>query len=85
MIDDGLSVMGVDRRTDGIAKEYQWPEEPLVEVPDLIGHSTQELFECMMDLAVDVNGAGDVIIDQEPAAGSMVQNDSVIRIFLGNK
>jgi stage V sporulation protein D (sporulation-specific penicillin-binding protein) len=85
VIEDSLSVMGVERRTDGIAKEYQWPEEPLVEVPDLTGHSTQELSEYMMDLAVDVNGEGDVIIDQEPAAGSMVQNGSVIRIFLGNE
>lgn len=85
VIDDSLSVMGVDRRTDGITKEYLWPEEPLVEVPDLTGHSTQELSEYMMDLAVDVNGAGNVIIDQEPAAGSMVQSGSVIRIFLGNE
>lgn len=85
VIDDSLNVMGVDRRTDGIAKEYLWPEEPLVEVPDLTGHSTQELSEYLVDLAVDVNGAGDVIIDQEPAAGSMVQSGSVIRIFLGNE
>lgn len=85
IIDDSLSVMGVEKRKDGIEKEYQWPDEPLVEVPDLIGLSPKQLAEYMLNLSVDVNGSGEEIIDQEPKAGEKVEQGSRIRIYLGDE
>lgn len=82
IIEDSLSVMGTERRTDGLEKEYQWPDEPLVEVPDLIGLSPEELSKYMIDLSVDINGNGEKIIDQEPKPGIKVKQGSKIRIFL---
>lgn len=84
IIGDSLPVMGVERRTDGLEKEYQWPEEPLVEVPDLIGLTPQELSEYMVNLSIDVSGSGDKIIDQEPKPGEKVKPGATIRIFLND-
>jgi stage V sporulation protein D (sporulation-specific penicillin-binding protein) len=84
IIQDSLPVMGVEKRKDGIEKEYQWPEEPLVEVPDLVGIETDELAEFLVNLSIDVHGSGDKIIDQEPEAGEKVSQGSSVRIFLGN-
>ncbi|MHA6251385.1 stage V sporulation protein D [Oceanobacillus sp. CAU 1775] len=83
IIEDSLSAMGVPRRIDGMDKEYQWPEAPLVEVPDLIGRTTGELAEYMVDLSIEVSGTGEAIIDQEPKAGAKVEQGAQIRIFLG--
>ncbi len=82
IIEDSLSVMGVEKRQDGMEKKYQWPEEPLVEVPDLVGLSPEELTEYLLDLSIDVNGSGKKIIDQEPKAGEKVEQGAKIRIFL---
>lgn len=82
IIEDSLSVMGVEKRQDGIEKEYQWPEEPLVEVPNLVGLSPEDLTEYLLNLSVDVNGTGKKIIDQEPKAGEKVEQGAKIRIFL---
>lgn len=82
IIDDSLRAMEVEPRTDGLQKDYQWPEEPRVEVPDLIGLTKSELAEYMLNLTVETDGEGDYIIDQAPAAGTSVEQGSVVRIYL---
>lgn len=84
IIGDSLPVMGVEKRKDGIEKEYMWPEEPLVEVPDLVGLKPQKLAEYMLNLSVEVSGDGERIIDQEPKPGEKVMPGSKIRIFLSD-
>ncbi|MEN2766543.1 stage V sporulation protein D [Ornithinibacillus xuwenensis] len=85
IIGDSLRVMGVEPREDGLEKEYQWPDQPKVEVPDLIGVKKGELMEYMTDLTIETNGTGDYILDQEPAAGTKVEAGSKIRIYLSEE
>lgn len=85
MIGDSLQAMGIEPRTDGLEKEHQWPEEPPIEVPDLIGLNKKELTEYMTTLRIDIHGEGDYIIDQEPKAGTKVEADSTVRIYLSRK
>ncbi|SFM00060.1 stage V sporulation protein D (sporulation-specific penicillin-binding protein) [Gracilibacillus orientalis] len=85
IIGDSLRALGVSKQEEGIEKEYQWPESPPVEVPDLIGLNKNELQQSLVSLEVDVVGEGDYIIDQAPAAGEKVQEGSKIRLVLGNK
>ncbi|MGP4040398.1 stage V sporulation protein D [Gracilibacillus sp. D59] len=85
IIEDSLRALGVPKQNDGIEKDYQWPESPLVEVPDLIGLNKKELQQYLVSLQVDVVGEGDYIIDQAPAAGEKVKEGSKIRLVLGNK
>lgn len=77
--------MGVEKRTDGLEKEYAWPDQPKIEVPDFIGDSTDKLAEYPLDLSIEVNGEGDEIIDQSPKAGTMLESGSTIRLFLGHE
>ncbi|MFD2656260.1 stage V sporulation protein D [Gracilibacillus thailandensis] len=85
IIEDSLRALGVPRQDDGIEKDYQWPESPPVEVPDLVGLNKSELQQYLVSLEVDVVGEGDYIIDQAPAAGEKVQEGSKIRLVLGDK
>ncbi|WP_163579675.1 stage V sporulation protein D [Gracilibacillus saliphilus] len=85
IIEDSLRSLGVPKQDDGIEKDYQWPESPPVEVPDLVGLNKSELQQYLVSLEVDVVGEGDYIIDQAPAAGEKVQEGSKIRLVLGNK
>ncbi|WP_404452503.1 stage V sporulation protein D [Virgibacillus necropolis] len=85
IIGDSLSAMGVEKRTDGLAKEYKWPEQPKVTVPDLIGLKKSELVQYQTNLSIKSSGSGKYIIDQEPSAGTKVKEGSNIRIYLSNK
>ncbi|MFA1818663.1 stage V sporulation protein D [Virgibacillus oceani] len=82
IIGDSLRAMEIEPRDDGLPKDYQWPEEPKVEVPDLIGLTKDELAEYMLDLTVETDGEGDYIIDQAPAAGTSVEQGAEVRIYL---
>ncbi|MCT1904231.1 stage V sporulation protein D [Oceanobacillus sojae] len=85
IIDDSLRAMGVEKRIDGLEKEYAWPDQPKIEVPDFIGDSTDKLAEYPLDLSIEVNGEGEEIIDQSPKAGTMLESGSTIRLFLGHE
>jgi stage V sporulation protein D (sporulation-specific penicillin-binding protein) len=82
IIKESLPIMGVEPRKDGLEKEYLWPEQPKVEVPDLVGLDKKQLVQFMTDLSIESSGSGDVIIDQDPVAGTKVEPGSTIRIYL---
>ncbi|GAA0294232.1 stage V sporulation protein D (sporulation-specific penicillin-binding protein) [Gracilibacillus halotolerans] len=85
IISDSLRALDVPKQEDGIEKDYQWPEEPLVEIPDLIGLETKELQSYYFNFQIDTVGDGNVILDQAPAAGEKVEQGSKIRVVLGEK
>ncbi|MBY7143727.1 stage V sporulation protein D [Virgibacillus sp. NKC19-3] len=85
IIDDSLRALEVEPRTSGPEKDVQWPEQPKVEVPDLLGLSKDELTEYMTNLSIETNGSGDYIIDQAPSPGTKVEEGSTMRIFLSDE
>ncbi|UJL47849.1 stage V sporulation protein D [Virgibacillus sp. NKC19-16] len=85
IIGDSLRALEVEPRTSGPDKDVQWPEQPKVEVPDLLGLSKDELTEYMTNLSIETNGSGDYIIDQAPSPGTQVEEGSTMRIFLSDE
>lgn len=85
IIGDGLRAMGVEPRDDGLDKEYMWPDQPKVEVPDLVGLKKGKLKQYMTNLSIETSGSGDYIIDQEPSPGTKVEQGEKIRIYLSDK
>ena len=68
-----------------INKAYQYPDTPIVEVPNLVGLTTTEIYEMLRsDLQIVTSGKGRVIVNQAPKAGTRVEQGSVIRIYLSD-
>lgn len=84
IIEESLSVMNVERRTDGLEKEYMWPEQPKIRVPDFIGRKKDELAEYLVNMSLETYGEGEYVIDQSPRPGTSVEQGSVIRLYLSN-
>ncbi|WP_077300404.1 stage V sporulation protein D [Virgibacillus pantothenticus] len=82
IIGDSLRAMEVKPRTEGLEKDYQWPEQPKVEVPDVVGLKRKELQEYMINLSIETSGKGDYIVDQAPKPGTKVEQGAKIRIYL---
>ena len=85
IIEDSLREIGVEPRRDGLDKEYLWPEQPKVNVPNLIGLNKGDLTEYMTNLSIETSGSGDYIIDQAPKPGEKVEQGAKIRIYLSHK
>lgn len=85
ILEDSLHVLGVEQRKNQIEKERTWLDKRLIEVPDLIGLTKQELQQQLVDLKLEVEGKGDVVIRQAPAPGVKVEEGKTVRIYLGKK
>src|SRR5699024_11543111 len=85
IIGDSLNALGVEPQKDGLEKEYVYPEQPKVEVPDLVGQKEEDLMEYMTNLSIETNGSGNYIIEQSPEAGTKVEQGSTVRIYLDRK
>ncbi|WP_368506092.1 stage V sporulation protein D [Alkalihalophilus sp. As8PL] len=85
IIGDSLRAMGVEAREDQIEKELAWNDEPLIEVPDLVGRTKREIHEAYYELKVDATGEGEHVLAQSPSAGVKVTTGSTIRLYMGDK
>lgn len=86
IMEDALEYMKVPPREQQVNKKYKYGETPIVTVPDLIGHTTQEIYEDLnMNFNLARSGAGNVVINQAPKAGARVEKGSTIRIYMGTE
>lgn len=85
VIGDSLRAMGVEQRTDQIEKTRLWTDEPLINVPDLVGRTRREINEAYYEFRLDVSGEGNTVLAQSPEAGLKIKQYSTIRILLGDK
>lgn len=85
IIEDSLQMMNVPTRKKGLDKEYVWPEEPKVKVPNMIGLTKEDILQDLSNFSVDVHGHGDYVKDQAPEAGTKVEDGSTIRIYMSDK
>ncbi|MDQ0860234.1 stage V sporulation protein D [Bacillus sp. V2I10] len=83
IMEDSLRELGVKPRKDQIEKEYKWLDTKLVNVPNVVGLTTTELREQMVNLKLDIAGSGDTVVQQSPAAGVKLKEGSTLRLYLG--
>ncbi len=81
---DSLRALGVKERKGQLEKEYKYPENPLIEVPDLVGLTKKEISEVFLNLKIEPSGSGDTVIKQSPEAGTKVKDGSTIRLYYNN-
>lgn len=83
IMEDSLRELGVKPRKDQIEKEYTWLDTKLISVPNVVGLTTTELREQMVNLKLDIAGSGDTVVQQSPAAGVKLKEGSTLRLYLG--
>ncbi|AIE59556.1 stage V sporulation protein D [Bacillus methanolicus] len=81
---DSLRAMGVKPRKDQIEKERTFTDPRMIEVPDLVGLSKEELGEVFSTFKIDASGDGDIVVKQTPQPGVKLKEGSTIRLYFGN-
>ncbi|KGX88543.1 stage V sporulation protein D [Pontibacillus litoralis] len=85
IIGDSLRALEVKPRTDGLEKKIQWPDQPQVEVPDLIGLEKEDLTEYMVNLSLETSGKGEYVVEQAPQPGVKVDQGAKVRLYFSDK
>ena len=62
IIGDSLRALGVEKRENQIEKELTWPDEPLVEVPDMLGRTRREIHDSYYELQINTSGEGKYVV-----------------------
>ena len=80
---DAISALEIEKRSDGLSKEYRYFDTKYVTVPDVIGNSIKEARDKLKDFTIEYSGSGESIISTSPEGGSSVPINSTIRLMLG--
>lgn len=78
-----LPYLGVEPSADGIPKDYIWGDVRYTAVPDYVGQKRSEIYTQWSTYEIRFFGRGSVVIRQQPAAGSKIAEDGIIRLYLG--
>lgn len=66
-----------------LPKRYQWGDPITVDVPDYVGLTKEEIMKRYDPLKFQFHGDGQKVVEQLPAAGSKVEENTTIHLFLG--
>lgn len=82
IMEDSLRALGIGKRQNQMEKERTWPDKALIEVPELVGLTKNDLQQYLVSLNIEVSGEGSVVIDQAPEPGVKVEEGSTIRLYM---
>ena len=89
ILGDSLHYLNVQPTKDGLEREYQYGDIKPIEVPEIKGMTVQEaqkeMYGSGMQLKVETAGKGELIVDQQPSAGTKVPPGTTIRLYLADK
>lgn len=86
VMSDTLRYMGIEPRKEQIEREYVYGDTPIVEVPNLIGATVQDIYEDLnSNFNLTKSGTGQVVMSQVPKPGTRVERGSTIRIYLSGE
>ena len=83
ILNDAINALEIEKRENGINKEYRYFDTKYVTVPDVVGKSIKEAKQLLKDFSIEYSGKGDNIISISPNAGTSIPINSTIRLMLG--
>lgn len=83
ILEDVIPALEIEKRSEGLTKEYRYFDVKYVDVPDVVGMDVKVARTYLKDFDVEYSGSGDKIVSMSPFAGSNVPVGSVVRLMLG--
>ena len=80
--EDVIATLNIEKRNNGLKKEYRYFDIKYISVPNVIGMNVKDARNYLKDFSVEYSGNGDRIIAMSPEAGSSIPINSTIRLML---
>lgn len=84
VLKDAASILGVEKREDGLEKVYQWYDKKYYSIPDVVGMSREEATKALKDFNVEYTGNGKTVRKMSPSGGSHIAVGESVRLFLSD-
>ena len=82
VLESSIDILGIEKRSDEIEREYNFLDKQYAEVPNVIGMSVSEAIKILKQFKVEYSGDGDIISYQSPSSGEQIYEGETIRLLL---
>ena len=79
---DIIDALKIEKQDNGLEKDLEWNDKVTYIVPNVVGKSIQEAKKELGNFEVVVEGSGEIVFEQAPAAFQKVEDGSKVRLFL---
>lgn len=80
---DIIDALDIEKQKGGLEKDWEWSDQPYMEVPKVIGLDLKEAKKALANFTVEYTGSGSKVISQTPDAGERIERNAVVRLLLG--
>ncbi len=84
ILTDAINALGIERRENTSEKKYNWNDKKYYTVENVIGKSPKEAQNILSKYNIEYSGSGNIVIEQSPKAGTRLEEQSKVRLMLGN-
>lgn len=84
ILTDAIDALGIERRKVSSEKKYNWNDKKYYTVENVIGKTPKEAQKLLSMYNIEYSGSGNVVIEQSPEAGTRLEEESTVRLLLGN-
>ena len=81
---DSIDALEIEKRTVTTEKKYNWNDKKYYTVENVIGKTPKEAANILSKFNIEYSGSGNVVVEQSPKAGERLEEESRIRLMLGN-
>jgi len=82
---DAIQILNIEKREDGMPKEYNYLDKKMYKVADVVGLNAKEAIKMLKNFKVEFSGNGDKVIYQSPSANETLYEGDTVKLMLGNK
>jgi len=79
---DIIDVLGIEKQKGALAKDLEWNDKVTYKVPNVVGKSYKEAKSLLSNFEIVTEGDGDIVAEQSPVAGEVIEDRSKVRILL---
>ena len=84
ILTDAIDALDIEKRNVTTEKKYNWNDKKYYTVENIIGKTPKEASKILSKFKIEYSGSGNVVVEQSPSAGTRLEEESTIRLMLGN-
>lgn len=84
ILTDAIDALGIERRQNTSEKKYNWDDKKFYTVEDVVGKTPKEASKILSKYNLEYSGSGNIVVSQSPEAGTRLEEQSTVRLMLGN-
>lgn len=81
---DSIDALNIKKRNVNTEKKYNWNDKKYYTIENVVGKTPKEAAEILSKFTVEYSGSGNIVVEQSPKAGTRLEEQSVVRLMLGN-